>query len=163
MPGQRQQRLHQLRVAAEALRARHQPQVQLVFQVAQLALQLRRVALRVVHQVARMHLEEAGQNLPRGVGQVRPRAALNLREIALAQLRAGLGLDGPHQSPAGSSPGPGRAGCPPPRADNGFFRPASWICLQWDCRSIPTPLQYVIVISQLAINCKRILRDIFRR
>jgi hypothetical protein len=62
--GKRQQRLHQLRVAAEALGGRHQPQIQLVLHRSQFTLQFRRVALGVVHQVAWMHLEEASQQLP---------------------------------------------------------------------------------------------------
>ena len=95
MPCQRQQRLHQLRIAAETFRAVHQPQVKLVFKGPQLALQLGVVALGVVHQVAGMHLEKSGEDLTRGVGQVRPGTALNLREVTLAQLLAGLRFNGP--------------------------------------------------------------------
>ena len=94
---QGQQRVFQLRIAAETFRPVHQPQVQLVFQAAQVAVQLGVVALRIVHQVARMHLEKCSQNLPRGIGQMGPRAALNLRQVTLAQLLAGLGLDRPHR------------------------------------------------------------------
>src|ERR1035437_4403221 len=86
----------QFRIAPKALRAGNQPQVQLVFHPAQLTLQLGMVALRVVYEVTGVNLEEGGQNLPRGVGQVGPGTAFNLRKIALAQLSAGLRLDGPH-------------------------------------------------------------------
>ena len=77
----------QFGIAPKPLRPRHQPQIELVFQVAHLAQQLGVVALRIVHQVARVNLEKLGQDLPRRIRQVRPRAALNLREITLAQLR----------------------------------------------------------------------------
>ena len=97
VPRQGQQGLFQLRVAPKTLRARHQPEVELVFHVAQLALQFRRIALGIVHQVAGVDLEESRQDLPGRVGQVRPRAALDLGEIALAQFRACLPRDGPHQ------------------------------------------------------------------
>src|SRR5205823_12952864 len=40
--------------------------------------------LRIVHQVARMHLEEFRQHHPRPIGQVRAGTAFNLREIRLA-------------------------------------------------------------------------------
>jgi len=92
-----QERALQLRIAPEPLRAGHEPQVELVLKVPDLAQQLRVIALRIVHQVPRMHLEELRQRLPRCVRQVRPRSAFDLREVTLADLRSGLNLDRPHQ------------------------------------------------------------------
>ena len=84
MPGQGQQRLPEVGIPWEPLGPVYQPQVQLVIQHPRLAHQLRVVALRVINQVARMHLEELRQQLARGVGQVWPRAAFNLRQVGLA-------------------------------------------------------------------------------
>jgi hypothetical protein len=44
-----------------------------------------------------MHFEEFGQQLPRGIGQVRPRSALNLRQIALTHRSLKLRPDCPDQ------------------------------------------------------------------
>jgi len=94
--GQSDKRLLQLRIAAKALRPSHQPQIELVFHTAQLALQLRRIPLWIIYQITGVHLEKCGKNLPRGVGQVRTSPALDLREIALADRGAGFSLNGPH-------------------------------------------------------------------
>ena len=73
-----QERLFQLGIAPEPLRAANQPHVELVLDRPQLALQLGRIAFGVIHQVARVHLEEFGQDLPGFIRQMRPRPAFNL-------------------------------------------------------------------------------------
>ena len=102
MLGRGKQRTTKLGIAAETLRARDQPQIELVFIRAPIERprfgeQLCVVALRVVDQVAGMHLEEACQQQPGGVGQVRARAALDLREVGLADRRVHLLANGAHQ------------------------------------------------------------------
>ena len=76
----RQQRMLQIRIASESLRTRHQPQIELVFQVAHFAQQFRVVAVGIIHQVAGMNLEKLRKDLPRCVRQVRPRAPLSICE-----------------------------------------------------------------------------------
>src|SRR5579863_1906250 len=44
-----------------------------------------------------MHFEKLRQRLPRCIRQVRPRSALDLRQVALAQLRSRLRCDRPRQ------------------------------------------------------------------
>ncbi len=85
----------QFRLAAEPLRAAHQPKIQLVFERAHVGDQLVLEAFGIVHQVAGMHLEKPRQQHAGGIGQMRPRAAFDLREIALADGFAELLLDQP--------------------------------------------------------------------
>src|SRR5205814_6075909 len=68
-------------IAAEALRAIDKPQVELVFQRADIRHQLGVVTIGIVYQIARMHLEELREQCARRIRQVGARAALNLREI----------------------------------------------------------------------------------
>ena len=100
--GCRQQSAAQLRIAAKALRPGDQPQIKLVLvrarmQRARLGEQLGVVALRVIDQVAGMHLEKSRQQQSACVGQVRARAALDLREVRLAHRGAHLCADGADQ------------------------------------------------------------------
>ena len=78
-----EQRLVQFEVAREALRAGDQPEVEFVFERADIGYQFILEALGVVHQIARMDLKEARQQHPRGVRQMWPRAGFDLRKIAL--------------------------------------------------------------------------------
>ena len=94
MPRHVQQRLAQLRLPAEPLRALDQPQVQLVFKGPQVGNKPGLKSLRIVDQVAGMHFEEFRQQQARRVSQVRARAALDLRKIRLADGLAQLLLDG---------------------------------------------------------------------
>src|SRR5271165_747172 len=62
-----------------------EPQIEPVLGGAQLAGQLRVKSFGVVHQITGMHLEEPRQHHARRVGEVRTRAALELRQVRLAQ------------------------------------------------------------------------------
>ena len=84
MFGQAQQRLAHCRIAPKPLRSIDQPQIQLILGGPDVRDQLRVISLRVVHQISGMHFEEPGQQLAGGVGQVRPRPALDLRQVRLA-------------------------------------------------------------------------------
>ena len=75
------QSLMQIRIPAETLGALDEPEIQLVFQSADIGDEFSRVAFGIVHQVAGMHLEKSSQQHARRIGQMRPRAALDLREI----------------------------------------------------------------------------------
>src|SRR6476661_3084806 len=70
------QRAVDLRVAAEALGAVDEPEVELVLSPADFRRQLGVESLRVVDEVARVHLEEAREEHARRVRQVRAAAAL---------------------------------------------------------------------------------------
>ena len=95
--GYLQQRLAQLGIARKLLGSVDQPQVEPVFHGAQVAGQLGVVALGIVHQIPGMHLEEPRQQHARRVGQVRPRSALDLRQVRLAQPAAHFLLQRDHQ------------------------------------------------------------------
>src|ERR1017187_3083562 len=82
-------------VFAETLRPAPQPQVELVFERAHVGDQLVLKPLGIVHQVARMHFEKSCQQHARRIGKVRTRAALDLREVALADGLSQLFLDQP--------------------------------------------------------------------
>ena len=99
-----EKRLAERRIATEALGAADQPEIELVLRGAQVGDELRVIALRIVDQIAGVDLEELREEQARRVGQVRARAALDLREIRLAdrgfaRLLAGgvLLLDGADQ------------------------------------------------------------------
>ena len=89
MLGRAQQRLTHRGIALESFRAVDQPQIQRVLRGPYVRHQLRVVAFRIVHQITRMHFEKSSQQHPCGIGQMRPRATLDLREIRLAD-RASL-------------------------------------------------------------------------
>src|SRR5664279_3984724 len=97
MLGHLQQRLTHLGIARKLLRPVDQPQVEPVFHGAQIAGQLGVIALGIVHQVTRMHLEEARQQHARRIGQVRARPALDLRHVRLAEPAAHFLLQCNHQ------------------------------------------------------------------
>src|SRR6266852_6834253 len=81
------------RVARETLRALQQPDIKLTFGGAQVGDKFRVITLGVVHQEARVHLEEARQQSARGLCHVWTLAALDLREVGLADGLAGLGVN----------------------------------------------------------------------
>ena len=87
-----QQRMTQFRISGELLGAGDKPQVQPVFGRSQVAGQLGVVTLGIVDQISRMNLKKPCQQHARGVGQVRSRAALDLREVRLAQPTASFFL-----------------------------------------------------------------------
>jgi hypothetical protein len=71
-----------------------QPGIDLGVDGAQRGLQLRRVTFRIVHQKAGIDAEETRQQSARAVREVWPRAALDLREVGLAEAAAHLLLHG---------------------------------------------------------------------
>src|SRR5260370_3943555 len=81
------------RVVRETLRAVQQPDIELTFGGAEVGGGLRVIALGVVHQEAWVHLEEARQQSTRGLRHVWTLAALDLREVGLADGLAGLGVN----------------------------------------------------------------------
>src|SRR6266511_2857400 len=83
-----------IKVAAETLRAIYEPEIKRIFRSADIRHQLSRVAFGIVDEVPRVYLKKSGQQHARGIGQVRPRAALDLREIRLADRFAQFFLDG---------------------------------------------------------------------
>lgn len=104
MAGQRTERLAQLRVAIEAIRASNQPEVELVFVRLEVGEQLSMVALRVLNQVPRMYLEELRKQQAGGVGEVRAPARLDLRKVALTHGRVHLGGNGAYELLLGHRP-----------------------------------------------------------
>ena len=77
--GDGEQRAAQLGVAAKALGAADEPEVELVFE-AEVGEQLGVVALGVVDEVAGVDLEELREQQARGVGEVRAGAGLSICE-----------------------------------------------------------------------------------
>src|SRR5205085_7399253 len=84
------QRAAQLAVVAELLRAVDQPEIELVVDVVPLPGRQRRYVLQIVDQVPGMDAEEARQQRPRVAGEVAALAALNLRQVGLADAAAEL-------------------------------------------------------------------------
>jgi hypothetical protein len=82
--GQGKEGLAECGVATEALCAADEPEVELVLDAAEVGEELGVVALGVVDEVAGVDLEELREEQARGVGEVRAGAALDLREIGLA-------------------------------------------------------------------------------
>ena len=77
-----QQGLAQGVVETKLLRTFHEPEIDMVIAF---ATRLdRHVNLGIIHEIAGVHVKEAGQQQTGGAGQVRPRAALDLREVRLA-------------------------------------------------------------------------------
>src|SRR5260370_13013570 len=96
---QRKERLTKLVVAAKSLRSADEPEVELVFEGVDVGHQLGVVALGIVDEIVRVNLEELGEKQARRVSEMRSSAALDLREIGLADRRAvfaiaGFGLAG---------------------------------------------------------------------
>src|SRR5580704_4997619 len=73
----------ELRIGGKLFRAGVEPRVDLGVDRAERGLQLRRVALRIVHQKTGINAEETRQQRARAVRQVRARATLDLREVRL--------------------------------------------------------------------------------
>lgn len=94
MTGKSQKRVAKFGVAMKALGSIDEPEVELVVKGACVAQELGVVAFGVVDQVARMDLEEFGEQGAGLVGEVRAGSALDLGEIALAHGGAGFGFDG---------------------------------------------------------------------
>src|SRR5271165_1220446 len=74
-----------LRIGGKLFRAAVEPGIDLGVDRSQRGLQLRRITLRIVHQESRIDAEETRQQRACAVREVRTRAALDLREIGLAQ------------------------------------------------------------------------------
>src|SRR6516164_1976299 len=84
MPGDGNQRLVQIEIAPEALRAVDEPEIHLIFHCADIGEEFSRIAFGIVNEVARMHLKKSGKQHACRISKVRPRPTLNLREIRLA-------------------------------------------------------------------------------
>ena len=76
-----------LRITGKTLGTLQQPNVELSFGCAQVGSQFRVVAVRVIHEKARMHLEKLRQQRARRLRHVRASAVFNLRKIGLADGR----------------------------------------------------------------------------
>ena len=86
--------LTEIGIASKSLCAADQPEVELVFEVMDIRQQLGIVALGIVDEIARVNLEELRKKQARRVGEMRPRAALDLRKIGLADRRSILAAAG---------------------------------------------------------------------
>src|SRR5580658_7733698 len=84
----RQETAAQFRIGGKLFRAGVEPRIDLGVHRTKRGLQLRRVAFRIVHQKTRIDAEEARQQRARAVREMRPRAALDLREVGLAKAAA---------------------------------------------------------------------------
>ena len=93
MVGYGEQGLREIGVSAEALRSGDKPEVQFVLSGAEVGDELGVVALGVVDQVAGVDLEELRQEQARGVGEMGPGPAFDLREVGLTD--GGLAIGGP--------------------------------------------------------------------
>ena len=82
--GEGEERLAEVGVAAEALGAGDEPEVELVFVGAEVGDELGVVALGVVDEVAGVDFEELREEQAGGVGEVRAGSALDLGEVGLA-------------------------------------------------------------------------------
>ena len=83
-------------IAHKAFRALQQPHVELAFGRAQVAGEFSVVALGIIHGKLRVHLEVLRQQRARRLRHVTARAALNLREVRLADALAQIVLHGAH-------------------------------------------------------------------
>ena len=92
-----QQCLTERGIGGKLLDAAKQPRIDLRVLGPQIRLQPRRIALRIVHQKARINFEKPRQQLACRVRQVRARATLNLRKVRLAKSAAQLALHGRSQ------------------------------------------------------------------
>ena len=92
--GELQQRARELDVVGELLRAFAEPVVERSFARAKVGGELGVKSRRVGDEIAGVHLEEAREELTRMMRQMRARAALDLREIRLAEGGVELGADG---------------------------------------------------------------------
>src|SRR5437867_879367 len=82
-----------VRMICELLGPADQPEVEIVFERPDVGRQFRVKNLGIVDEIAGMDFEELGERHPRGVRQMWPRAALDLREVGLADRDAHLALD----------------------------------------------------------------------
>src|SRR4029078_8539087 len=91
--GNRHQCLSQFGISSKAFRAADEPEVELVFVRADIGDALGRETLRIVDKIAGMHFEKARQQHACRVGHMRSCAALDPREIRLADRFAQLFFD----------------------------------------------------------------------
>ena len=86
MLGKREQGMAERRVAApEALGSTNQPTIEAILMKPRVGEKFGMVAFGVVHQVPGMNFEEASEQLPRGIRQMRAGAGLDLGEVTLAK------------------------------------------------------------------------------
>src|SRR5690349_21357882 len=90
-----EQRAAELRIAAQTFGAVDEPQVQLILGGADVGNEFGMKSVGIVHQVAGMDFEESCEQHARGVSEMRPRPAFDLREIGLADGLAEFLADGP--------------------------------------------------------------------
>src|SRR5260221_14189827 len=81
-------------MSGKFLGAVYQPEVKPILHRAQVAGQLGVVALGIIDEIARMNLEEAGQQHAGRVGEMRARAAFYLRQIGLTETSAHFLFEG---------------------------------------------------------------------
>jgi hypothetical protein len=86
-----------IRIGGKLFHTGIQPGIYLCVDGAKSRLQLGRVAFWIVNQKTGIYAEEPRQERPRAVRQVRPRAALDLREVRLAQPAPYFALHGRSQ------------------------------------------------------------------
>ena len=118
----RQKRFAEIRVGRKLFDAGVEPAVHFCVGGSQVGLQPERISFRIVHQKARINAEETRQQLARCLRQMGPGAALDLREISLAQSAAQLRASWRCSIRVGSWGGPSRAANLPPRGGNGVCR-----------------------------------------
>src|SRR5580700_8612232 len=97
MSGDGQKTAAQFRIGGKLFGAGIEPRVDLGVHSTERGLQLRRVAFRVVHQKTWIDAEEARQQRARAMREMRPCAALDLREVGLAKAAAYFLLHGLRQ------------------------------------------------------------------
>src|SRR5713226_1958939 len=95
--GNRPECFTELRIGRELLDSGVKPGIHLGVRHAQLGLQRRGVPVRVVHEKTGIDAEEAREQFARGVRDVRPGAALDLREVRLAEAAAHFAFHGLRQ------------------------------------------------------------------
>jgi hypothetical protein len=86
-------------IVPKSLRSADQPEIEFIFESAQIRNQFRRIAFRIIHQVTRMNFEKLREQHAAGVRQMRPRAAFNLREVRLRKWLLQVLLYGPDHFP----------------------------------------------------------------
>ena len=159
MVGYGEKRPAQRGVFSKPLRSADQPQVQLVLRVARVRHQLGMEALRVIHEISGMNLEELRQKQPRRVGEMGTGAALDLGEIRLADACAAslaaacLCLNRPDQLLLGvARPKPRRLPSTSRRYRDFVSKLRGHALLQ--CYARTNVLQIAILISQSVISVK---------
>src|SRR5260370_10271599 len=95
--GNRPECFTELRIGRELLDSGVKPGIHLGVRHAKLGLQRRGVPVRIVHEKTGIDAEEAREQFARGVRDVRPCAALDLREVCLAEAAAHFAFHGLRQ------------------------------------------------------------------